>query len=359
MWEFSKKKSNWMCLKNGKRDVENIEVEVKQGKLEKTKSYKLLGNYINEQGNLDDQLKYMETKAVGVVREGNKLCCQNKVGKAEFEAKKLVYEMQMVPAVFFNLEVWTNLRKSDVTRLESIQGKIMRGSFGLPKSTPYWGLLYELNILPIMLVLTYKKIMLYHNIINSDDRRVAKQIVKEQEKSGLRDCWFGNVQEEGEKIGIKIHENVVKGKLKSKWKKEVKRKIRESFRKGVEEKKKTSKKMRFLKKSGSDTYLKDIFNEDARTALKIRLNMIDWITDNYGRRENCPLCGHEDNTEHVLNCASVNSGGNVTTTNLELGDSMKDIVDHFNETEKMRREVMVDNVLVNFDVLRRDGELEE
>ena len=54
----------------------------------------------------------------------------------------------------------------------------------------------------------------------------------------------------------------------------------------------------------------------------------------------------------------MNSGGNVTTTNLELGDSMKDIVDHFNETEKMRREVMVDNVLVNFDVLRRAGELE-
>ena len=223
LWEFSKKKSNWMCMKNRKRDAENIEVEVKQGKLEQTQSYKLLGNYINEQGNLDDQLQYMETKAIGVVREGNKLCCQNKVGKAEFDSKKLVYEMQMVPAVFFNLEVWTNLRKSDITKLESIQGKIMRGTFGLPKSTPYWGLLFELNILPIMLVLTYKKIMLYHNIVNSDERRVAKQIVREQEKSGFRDCWFGNVEEEGGKIGIKICEELVKGKQKSKWKKRSKK----------------------------------------------------------------------------------------------------------------------------------------
>ena len=282
-----------------------------------------------------------------------------KLERQNLRQKKLVYEMQMVPAVFFNLEVWTNLRKSDVTRLESIQGKIMRGSFGLPKSTPYWGLLYELNILPIMLVLTYKKIMLYHNIVNSDDRRVAKKIVQEQEKSGFRDCWFGNVKEEGERIGMKIHENVVKGKLKSKWKKEVKRKIRDMFRKGVEEKKKTSKKMRFLKRSGSDTYLPEIFNEDARTAIKIRLNMIDWISDNYGKRENCPLCGHEDNTEHVIDCTSVNSGGTVTTTNLEMGVCMKDIVEHFNATEKMRREVMIDNVLVNFDVLRQDGELED
>ena len=300
----------------------------------------------------------METKAIGVVREGNKLCCQNKVGKAEFDSKKLVYEMQMVPAVFFNLEVWTNLRKSDITKLESIQGKIMRGTFGLPKSTPYWGLLFELNILPIMLVLTYKKIMLYHNIVNSDERRVAKQIVREQEKSGFRDCWFGNVEEEGGKIGIKICEESVKGKRKSKWKKEVKRKIRESFKKGVEEKKKTSKKMRFLKKSGSDTYLKNLFNEDARTALNIRLNMIDWISDNYGRQENCPLCGLEDNTEHVLNCSSVNSGGEITITNLESGDRMKEIVEHFNDTEMRRRDVLIDNMFINFDVLRRDGETE-
>ena len=43
----------------------------------------------------------------------------------------------------------------------------------------------------------------------------------------------------------------------------------------------------------------------------------------------------------------------------DYSDVMRACVDHFNKTEKMRREVMVDNVLVNFDVLRRDGELEE
>ena len=116
--------------------------------------------------------------------------------------------------------------------------------------------------------------------------------------------------------------------------------------------------MRFLKKSGSDTYLKNLFNEDARTALNIRLNMIDWISDNYGRQENCPLCGLEDNTEHVLNCSSVNSGGEITITNLESGDRMKEIVEHFNDTEMRRRDVLIDNMFINFDVLRRDGETE-
>ena len=35
LWEFSTEKSNWMCQKNRKRNVEDIEVDVKQGGLEK------------------------------------------------------------------------------------------------------------------------------------------------------------------------------------------------------------------------------------------------------------------------------------------------------------------------------------
>ena len=81
LWEFSKRKSNWMCIPNRKRIVESIDVEVKQGKLEKTKSYKFVGNYVNEKGNLDDQLKAMEVKSIAIVRETNTICCQRKIGK--------------------------------------------------------------------------------------------------------------------------------------------------------------------------------------------------------------------------------------------------------------------------------------
>ena len=90
------------------------------------------------------------------------------------DVKKLVYGSMIVQALFYNIETWTNLRKSDMEHLETLQGKVIKGIFGLPKATPYWGLLYELDILPIKLLLTYRKLMLYHNFMNSDDRRVVK-----------------------------------------------------------------------------------------------------------------------------------------------------------------------------------------
>ena len=168
LWEFSTEKSNWMCQKNRKRKVEDIEVDVKQGRIGKVRVYKYLGNMVNEDGNMDDQLKLMESKIGGIVSEGKRICCRTKIGKYEIEGKKLIYEQTAECSVFYNVEVWTNFRQSDKDKMESIQGQVLKGLFGLPKTTPYWGLLFELNVMPILYKITYKRMMLYHNIVNSE-----------------------------------------------------------------------------------------------------------------------------------------------------------------------------------------------
>ena len=119
---------------------------------------------------------------------------RNKVGKMEIEAKLFVYTMLGLTSIYFNIEAWTNLRQGDMDKMEVIQGKVLKGLLGLPKSTPYWGLLYELQILPIRLLIIYKKLMLYHNIMNSDEERFVKHLVKQQEIRNVRECWFGNLK---------------------------------------------------------------------------------------------------------------------------------------------------------------------
>ena len=53
LWEFSIDKTKWMCIKNRKKEIEEIEVEIKQGKIGKTNVYKFLGNFVNDKGNMD------------------------------------------------------------------------------------------------------------------------------------------------------------------------------------------------------------------------------------------------------------------------------------------------------------------
>ena len=53
--------------------------------------------------------------------------------------------------------------KHDKQEMEMIQGKI----YNVPPSTPYWGLLIELGMKPIEYIIHSKRLMLYHNIINT------------------------------------------------------------------------------------------------------------------------------------------------------------------------------------------------
>ena len=138
-----------------------------------------------------------------------------------------------------------NIRKADWERIERIQSKILRGLFGLTKNTPYWGMLYELDILPVKLQVIYKRMMVYHEIINSDKERVARKILLEQEKYGHKESFVGNMKDEGEEIGLNVRKEEVLNKAKSVWKGEVKVKIKEAFCVLAEEEKQ-KKKMRSL-----------------------------------------------------------------------------------------------------------------
>jgi hypothetical protein len=331
-----------------KEKIEEIEVEIKQGKIGRTNIYKFLGNFVNEKGNMDAQIDFMKKKSKSLIREANKMCCPNLVGRYELDAKLLVYESTVIKALYYNIETWTNLRKSDTEQMEILQGKVLKGMLGLPKSTPYWGLLSELNILPIKLELSYRKMMLYHSIMNSDDRRIIKYLLREQEKSQHQFCWYGNVKEEGKRIGIEVTEKEVVGKRKSKWKKEVKRRIREAYDKELGMKKRDSKKMRFLQTKGIQTYLKTLSNDDARMAITIRLNMTSWIEGNLGKERSCPLCENgEDTTEHVFNCEATENKMAVTVKDLENGERMKDVVELFRTSEEKRRKWMLEEICMN------------
>ena len=355
LWEFSIKKTNWMCQKYSRtEEIEDIDVHIKQGKIKRTNEYEYLGNWINEKGNIDRQLEKMETRAQDAIRICNDMCSQSKIGGMEFSAKKLVYETVAVRMVFYNIEVWTNLRKKDQEKLETIQGKILKGIFGLPLSTPYWGILYELDILPIHLLLTYQKLMLYHSLINSDEERTAKQIVIQQETLKHQHCWYGNLNLEAECINIILDKNRLLGMKKSTWKKFVKKKIQEAFQKEFEEKKKSMKKLRFLNSKATQTYLQQLTNQTARMALIIRLNMFESMTHNFGVRKNCSLCGNKDDTtEHAFECPSrINK--DLVISDLQEGNKMDEIVELFLDMENRKRSFLIADIITNFEVIQRE-----
>ena len=272
----------------------------------------------------------------------------------EFSAKKHVYLTLATKSIFHNIEAWTNLRLADKDKLECIQGKMLRSIFGLPKATPYWGILYELDILPVHLMLTYRKLMLYHNLVNSNKQRVCKQIVERQEKLGHKECWYGNITQEAAHIGITLNKDHLLATKKSAWKQTVKKAINDSFEQEFLIKKGQMTKLRFLKKKGIATFLDSIYNDDARMAMKIRLNVLDSISRNFGRNRNCELCGDNDNsTEHVFLCNGLDHH-DLDISDLYEGNRMDEVIALFRDMEKKKKKVLIDSITVNSNIIFRE-----
>ena len=111
--------------------------------------------------------------------------------------------------------------------------------------------------------------------------------------------------------------------------------------------------MRFLHVKGVNTYLKNVFNDDARMAIKIRLNMVEWVDDNYGLNDCCNLCGEHNTTEHVFACEIIEDV-HVTVKDLEQGEKMEEVVKLFKTAENERRKKLLDDIRTNYDIVRRE-----
>ena len=121
-----------------------------------------------------------------------------------------------------------------MNEIEKIQGTPLKRIFNLPKSTSYIGLIMEIGTWPANQRIQYSTMMLYHNIMNSDHKRVARKILAEQTKSNHKNTMISKVKHIPQEIATKIKN--VENMSKPKWKKQVKGKIGKSIEERTKQK---------------------------------------------------------------------------------------------------------------------------
>ena len=113
-------------------------------------------------------------------------------------------------------------------------------------------------------------------------------------------------------------------------------------------------KLRFLNSPATENYMNYLYNDEARDALKIRLNMVEAVTNNFHAYSSCLLCGHKDDTtEHVFECGALGDHG-LSVENLQQGTEMRGVVQLFNKMEMQKRDMLIDNIMTNFNVIQRE-----
>ena len=219
-------------------------------------------------------------------------------------------------------------------------------------STPYYGILMEIGCWPFYYVVIYKRLMFFHHLIHSEDRRIAKQVVRNQmDGKGKGRTWYDGVEEWLQKLELEKEEGRIIKYRKSEWKKKVKEQINTWVKKEMEEQRSRMTKLRFSNTNGRQKYVEVCKMEQVKKIMKVRLNMTELKRNFKGKYKDpiCPACETaEETTEHVIRCTEYQRLTKHTLSEGEgedhdMGDKMEDVAwlikagEEFEKIEETRK----------------------
>ena len=305
-YTFSIDKTKTAILIAGKKKNKTYEIDayVKRGKIVITDEYKYLGKWYDERGDNRLAIEKKKTKIGYFIQKVKQYGNEYKIGKYALSARIKIYKSIVRKTIYHNVEAWSNITEKDMNELEDIQKRIVRGMCEMRISTPYIGLLSELEIWPVEQIIQYRQVTLLHNIITSDKERLIREIIEDQILYPWEGCWFEGVHKTCTLYNVTIEE--IRSWTKYQCKREMKSRVEEKIKNNFQEKKKEMTKLRFVENVERKKYIEELDYEDSITILKLRLNMIETKCNykgNFVGNLNCAICKQtEDKTEHLFDC---------------------------------------------------------
>ena len=289
---------------NKKRYNNSITKEVKKGSFEEVKEYKLLGVWVDETGRYMINTKKNRKRERFMTNNVKSFANQHNMGQLAICGRLKMLDAVVMKALLHGVEAYPTITKEELNELERMQGRIIRDLVEVPPTTPYNALLLELGLPTMKARVEYRKLMLYHNLVNSDEKRIARKVVEVQREMDRNGTWLSGVQKIMKNYGI---EDTTSEDVKSTWKKKVKERIREKTEESIRANCENQSKARtvMIEKYELKDYLKKAPVAEAKQILKARLHMMK-LPCNYGRKdESCWLCGSdgEVTTEHYYRCS--------------------------------------------------------
>ena len=295
-------KSEYLVVLGNKKEIRTG--RVKKGRLERVGEHKMLGTWFDNNGKFKINIEKRQQKLQFMINTIKGIGSAKNVGMLAVETRLKLGATVIIPCLLYNAEAYPSYTKGEIDALERIQADMLKQFLELPKSTSYYGILMQTGIITMKAKLAYKKLMLFHNIMHSDERRIIKKIILYQMEEGRKNTWNDSVCRLIEEYSINLKVEEVS---KSVWKKEVKSRIRSVDEEEIREQCRSLKKTRSVQEDSFQLqpYLSELSISLATDVAKARLHMCK-VPGNYKTRwamKSCPLCGAEETaTEHYFTC---------------------------------------------------------
>ena len=144
---------------------------------------------------------------------------------------KILRDSLFINSILLNSEVWYHLSKSNIEELEKLDNILLRKFLQVGNSVPTAMLHLELGTLPIRFILTTRRLMFLHYILQEDEESLLFSFLLAQMEDPKDGDWLLTVKNEIEELKLDVALSEIKQMSKKTFKNQVKTSVsREAFK---------------------------------------------------------------------------------------------------------------------------------
>ena len=281
--------------------VDGIEVQV-------VSLAKYLGDIISANGCNNNLIQDRVKKAKSIIISALSLCNDLTLGQHYIESALLLYHAIFLASVLFNSQAWTNITKTQMSQLRTVQLKYLKRTLQVPNSTPNAFTFLELGILPIDFEIHKRQLMFLHHIHTLSPEDPVHKIFQQQKLLPYEKNWWNHVSDL--LIRYDLTNTDLSETSKDEWKSLVNQNITEQAFIQLKHECKSMTKTFHLDYENFErqSYLTTCPANIARLIFKIRGRVLN-CRDNHHRSNpitTCRLCNtHIETQNHTINCKEV------------------------------------------------------
>ncbi len=318
--EFGKEKSQVMTI-NSKPTQNPTKFNLGPLELDNTKTYKYLGETLNEKGNIKDHIKNIKGKAEAAYQTIRMIAGNSNFRDIELETMWKLIESCILPIILYAAETWDNT-KEQTKEINRILDNLIKRILQTPTTTPREALYMECGLLDIEHLAKIRQIMMGHRL-----KETASELITNTIDSNIKGGWKQRLEKTLE--ANNLQETDLQG-TKQRTKTITNEKVKTTFKEKLNTDSQDKSKIKHLldgtgdwKPSHRKPYLNRLTRNEASTIFKTRTRMIEAkanYKNKYKNNMTCRACGQETETQkHILQeCTALHQTDESKVTQIDI-----------------------------------------
>ena len=279
------KHSKCSAIHVGKKSNSCPDLKVHGQKMHREESVKYLGDIVHKSGKSKENTSERVVKANAIVAEIRAILADIPLGKYRTQVGVQLRQAMFLNGVLFNSEVWPELPATEIASLEAVDLQLIRTICQAHAKTPKEFLYLETGCAPLKYVISSRRLMYLHHIVNRENTELIKRIYNTQKTNTTKGDFVELVDKDLKLLGEGVTEESMKTISKQQLKKWIKESINDVILNEMKEKQKQHTKTRNIEytKFELQEYMKDknMSNSMVTTLFALRSSMVRGVRGNF------------------------------------------------------------------------------